>query len=210
MAESNRTYQTMETELNPTRINTFRAGFKRRQYTPYFFIMYFVFSVGFISAAVTIFIGLWGDLWIGILYMGIAIIMFAFSLGCLWCEVEDLGSDLCVTFGPLQAVFCNMGQAIIPYNQIKTYYAPTNCYEGCCGYGIAKINKAVDGGIRQHSLCSCDCREKQMVIQYRNPQTMCAGGWCNAYTKIVIAVSGSDYQALKKMLDEKFNVVTKI
>lgn len=107
-----------------------------------------------------------------------------------------------VKFGPLTACFCGLGKTEIIYSTIKEYHDPQDCCEGCCAYGIGKVNKcAGKSGIRQHSLCSCCCNQRQIVITFNDGQypSVCA----YSYDKIVIAVNGDHYQALTNVFFEK-------
>ena len=86
-----------------------------------------------------------------------------------YCEIEDLGDKLGVKFGPFQFCLCGVGYVEIPYFDIKAYRDPSGCCEGCGGYGVGKVNICAGGtGLRQHSLCSCCCGHKQVVIDFRN------------------------------------------
>ena len=123
----------------------------------------------------------------------------------LYCDIEDLGNELSVKFGPFQGFLCYLGDFVIPYTNIKCYHDPSGCCEGCGGYGIGKINKCSGGaGGRQHSLCSCCCGHKQIVIEFKSTKSLCAYG----YDKITISVNGDHYQSFRKLLDEKLGVIT--
>ena len=72
-------------------------------------------------------------------------------------------------------------------------------------YGICKINTCVGNGIRQHSVCSCCCKQKQIIIEYKTLQQLCYKN----YDKIVIAINNDDYKALIKLLDDKLGIVSR-
>ena len=71
------------------------------------------------------------------------------------------------------------------------------------GYGVGRVHP-VQGGIRRHSLCSCLCDQRQLVIELKQPRSFCI-----QYRRVVIAVSGKDYEALCQMLDAKFGIPAK-
>eukprot|EP01083_Nonionella_stella_P001669 4754_1 len=173
------------------------TGFKRRQSTIWTSIL--EFSLGILLLVLGIMeimeSGWWG--WMRILA---SFILFAYAGATAWCDVEDLGSDLKVRFGPLTNLLCCMGEIRIPYNQMRSYHDPVDCNEGSCGYGIG-MNKCYS--LRQHSNCSNNCKQRQIVIEYKTPRTLCG----YPYTKVVIAVDGGDYQAFRRMLDGKFDVI---
>merc|ERR1740123_578243 len=131
--------------------------------------------------------------------IGVFLLITATSF--MWCEVEDLGGSLSVKFGPLN-IWCGTQSVEIPYAQIRAYRDPQGSCEGCCAYGVGKVNFCVDGGLRQHALCSLCCQQRQIVIEFKEPQSICLKG----YRKMTIAVSGSDYTDFIKLLDEKFGL----
>ena len=218
----------MEPQSLPTNINEARTGFKRRQYTSWFSGMYILFAIAMVTFSIIMY-SIQGKSWLLIVYPCVAVLFLVFSLvkffisisvtecqyafitihilfkqAMVYCDVEDLGASLSVRFGPYPALLCGVGDIEIPYRDIKLYHEPTNTCEGCCAYGVGKINKCTKPPIRQHALCSCCCKQRQMVIVYRNPQMLCMA----EYSKIVIAVNGEDFHKFKTMLDEKFNVIT--
>ena len=123
----------------------------------------------------------------------------------LWCDVYDnYGHSLSVNFGPCRVCICNYGQILIRYDSIKSYYARKECCDGLCGYGVGRVDQCT--GTRQHS-CSCCCEHKQIVIQFKESKhrSMCGV----SYDSIAISVNNDDYQAFKKLMDEKLGIVTK-
>ena len=121
----------------------------------------------------------------------------------VWCDIEDLGESLSVNFGPLN-LFCSIGRFTIPYRKIEAYYEPRCLGTRRCGYGVGKVNMCIRGGLRQHALPSFCCHQKQMIIKYKSDQILCR----KRYNKVLIAVSGNDYQAFVKMLDAKFGQIS--
>ena len=83
------------------------------------------------------------------------------------------------------------------YADIQSYGDPQDECEGCCSYGVGKVNTCASTS--QHSLCSCNCQQRQMVIRFHGEQSICGKG----YIKIVIAIDGDKWDALKQLLDTK-------
>ena len=95
-------------------------------------------------------------------------------------------------------IFCGNGSVTIPYNEIRAYGPPKNICEGFFSSGIGCVNLWVS--TRLHSLSSWDCRERQMVIEWR--QSDCRR-MLLPYKQITIAIDGNKYAALKRLLDSK-------
>merc|ERR1719474_268258 len=169
-----------------------RSGFKRRQNTMVMAALYYIIALLVIGVCVGV--SLWTGEYVNMWRVAIAPFCFWAGLCFHYCQVEDLGDKLKVTFGPL-AMPCNGTSVEIPYRQMAAYRSPDGCCEGCCGYGFCQVNK-VQGGIRQHSLWSCGCHQKQIVIELKQNMTFCV-----PYSKIVIAVAGADYEAFVQMMN---------
>ena len=123
----------------------------------------------------------------------------------LWCEVEDQGAALSVRIGPLNVAFCGMGHVIIPFDTIKAYRPARSSCEKKCGYGVAYVNGCTSGGLRQHALCGVCCKQRPIVIEYKDAQTLCG----KTYRTIMIALEQEDYQPFMQMMDRKFGVVSR-
>ena len=117
----------------------------------------------------------------------------------LWCEVEDQGAALSVRIGPLNMAFCGMGHVIIPFDTIKAYRPARGSCEKKCGYATAS------GRLRQHALCGVCCKQRPIVIEYKDTQTLCG----KTYRTIMIASEQEDYQQFMQMMDRKFGVVSR-
>merc|ERR1712096_71995 len=94
------------------------------------------------------------------------------SLGTLWCEIEDVGDALTVTFGPWK-IYCGMSKLTIPYQDICSYRGPQGFCEDKCSYSVGKVNTCRPGGLRMHGLCMICGKSKKMIIEMKEPDSIC-------------------------------------
>eukprot|EP01084_Bolivina_argentea_P077667 140916_1 len=183
--------------------HSFESQFKGRQCGGWVSSIYF--SVGTLMVCLGIWL-LFNDDAISIFNLVLALLCFfltlvlhCFGAAQLYCLVEDLGTSLRIKIGPFTKLLYGFGETIIFYNEIASYHPPSNRAEGCMAYSVG-VNGFYQ--IRQMGICSCDCKQKQMVIELKSSKSSCGSD----YKKISFSVNERDYEPLKAILDEKCGI----